>query len=327
MQWPSMRGLAFFLCVVPLLLSTGLGQNTEVGAGGDRSLRQMQTVEKHQELTLPSHVVTELPAKKLLNYYPELKGLIPATSQDELTNLLAKVGTNEDLFFNSVPTVSSQEDVKRENLDSHGWVQGSPTLTGRYNYFIQAHVAGQGIRFNEGRVEANWEQTHPIGFNDFGLSKGFALFALQFHPLHQAAATFRYLGRQVLDNRQCYVVAFVQEPEKSQLAGRAMINGHEYPILYQGIAWIEPDGFQLVRMRVDMLKPPPEVGSQMMDIQLSEVRLPVAAKPLWFPRDVVVTRPVQGGALREKHQFSDYRVFVSQTNPGPSPQTAAEKPK
>jgi hypothetical protein len=323
MQAPGMRGFAFLLCVFPFLLSAGLSQNTEVGA--DPSLRQLQTVEKHKELTAPSHVVTELPTKKILDYYPELKGFVPATSQDELTSLLAKVGANEDLLLNSIPNLSSQEDVIRESLDTRGRVQGSP-FTGHYSYLILAHVKGEGIRFNEGRTEANWQHTGPIVFNDFSLTKGFALFALQFHPLHQTAATFRYLGRQVLDNRQCYIVAFVQDPERSQLAGRAMVNGHQYPIAYQGIAWVEPDNFQIIRMRIDMLKPRPEVGSQMMDIQLSEVRSPVVTKPLWLPHDVVVTRPVSGGTLREKHQFSDYRV-VRPTDTEPSPQSSAEKPR
>ena len=83
MDAPGMRGFAFLLCVFPFLLSAGLSQNTEVGA--DPSLRQLQTVDKHKDLYLPSHVVTEVPTKKILDYYPEIKGFVPAISQDELT--------------------------------------------------------------------------------------------------------------------------------------------------------------------------------------------------------------------------------------------------
>ena len=327
MQSPSVtRKLALLPFILTFLLCSEMpGQNTEVGL--NPSLRQVQTLDKNERLTVSNYVVTELPAKKILKYYPEIKGFVPATSQDELTNLLAKVGANEDLFVYGVPNLVSREEATREKLDSHGWVQGLPLTSGRYSYLIRAHTTGEGIRFTEGRTDANWQQINPIVFNDFSLSKGFALFPLQFHPLHQTTAQFRYLGRQVLDNRQDYLVAFVQEPERSQLAGRIMVNGREFPVAYQGIAWIDPDNFQIARMRIDLLKPTPEVGSQMTDIQFSEVRLPLVTKSLWLPRDVLVTRPTKDGAVREKHQFSDYRVFVSQPDVAPSTQPSAEKPK
>jgi hypothetical protein len=319
----SICGLAFLLYVFPFLLhSAAAGQNTEVGV--EPTLRGQQTLENQQEPTARNYVIVELPPKKLLKYYPELKGFEPATSQDELTSLLAKVGANEELFLYKVPNLSSQEDVTQEKLDSHGWVQGLPVFTGHYSYVVRAHVTGEGMRFSEGRTDAHWQKIDPPVASGFTLAQQFALFPLQFHPFHQTAAKYRYLGRQVLDNRQDYVVAFAQEPERSQLTGIVTVNGVDFPVAYQGIAWIEPDNFQIVRMRIDLLKPRREVGSQMTDIRLSEVRLPLVTQPLWLPRDVVVTRAGKGRALREKHQFSDYRVFVSVV---PTAQPPAEKPK
>lgn len=131
----------------------------------------------------------------------------------------------------------------------------------------------------------------------------------------------------MLDDRNDYVVAFAQESERSQLAGVVIVNGVDFPVAYQGIAWIEPDNFESVRMGIDLLRPKPEVGSQMTDVQFSEVRLPLVKKPLWLPRDVVVTRPSKGSAVREKRQFSDYRVFTSEAKTVPSAQPPAEKPK
>ncbi len=322
----SICRLVFLLCVSPFLLySSAVGQDTSVGI--EPTLRRMQTVDKHREPTARNYAIVELSPKKILEYYPELKGVVPATSPDELTSLLAKVGANEDLFLYNIPTLSSQEEVTQEKLDSHGWVQGLPVFTGHYNYVVRAHVSGEGIRFSEGRTDADWQRIDSPVANGFTLAQGFALFPLHFHPFHQTAEKYRYLGRQVLDSRNDYVVAFAQEGEKSQLSGVVTVNGVDFPVAYQGIAWIEPDNFQIVRMRIDLLKPRPEVGSQMTDIQLSEVRLPLVAKPLWLPRDVIVTRPSKDSALREKHQFSDYRVFTREAMTAPSAQPASEKPK
>jgi hypothetical protein len=325
MQSPG-NGLALLLCVFSFLFySSAVGQSNTIDM--EPSLRKIQNLEKHQELTARNYVIVDLAPKKILQYYPELKGFLPAASPDELTSLLAKVGANEDLFLDKIPNLSSQEDVTQEKLDSHGWVQGLPVFTGHYNYVIRAHTFGDGIRFNEGRTDANWRSIDPPVASGFTLAQGFALFPLHFHPFHQTQARYRYLGRQVLDTRNDYVVAFAQETEKSQLSGVVTVNGVDFPVAYQGIAWIEPDNFQIVRMRIDLLKPRPEVGSQVTDIQLSEIHLPLVTKPLWLPRDVVVTRPSKDSALREKHQFSDYRVFTHEAKTVPSAQPTSEKPK
>ena len=81
----------------------------------------------------------------------------------------------------------------RESLDSRGRVLGSP-FTGHYSYLILAHGTSEGARFNKGRTEVNWQHTGPIVFNDFSLAKGFALFAMQFHPLHKNCRNFSLFG-------------------------------------------------------------------------------------------------------------------------------------
>lgn len=322
----STHAFAFFLAGFSFLLSSASpGQDT--GVGVNPTLRQLETEKRQAEReTGPNYVIVDLPYKRLLQYYPELKDLAPATSQDDLTTLLTKVGANEDSFLLSLPNLSSQEDVTLEKLDKHGWVQGSPTFTGNYRYLLRGQTVGENLRFSEGRTDQNFRQIEPPAPNGLTLAQGFALLPLQFHPFHQIAAKFRYLGRQVVDNRQDYVVAFAQEAERTQLSGVVTVNGRNVPVAYQGIAWIEPDNFQILRMRVDLLKPRPEIGWQKTDIQLSEVRLPVVTKPLWLPHDAVVTTPTKNGALREKHEFSDYRVFVTSTTV-PSTSSSTEKPK
>jgi hypothetical protein len=82
--------------------------------------------------------------------------------------------------------------------------------------------------------------------------------------------------------------------------------------------------FQIVRMRTDLLKAPPDVGTETIEIRFNEVRLPVVAKSFWLPNDAVVTRSAKDGAIREKHQFSDYKIFV-QTKPAPAPNPDTQK--
>lgn len=269
----------------------------------------------------PQYVIVDLPEKKLLQYYPELKGLVPSQSQQDLPKVLEKVGANETSLLNGIPTVCAEEDVVQEQLDKHGFVRRDPVFSAHYSYCARAHMVGEGTRFAEGRIDKNGQPVDPnvssghsagTGFASSGYSvvTGFALLPLHFHPFHQNAANFRYLGRQVLNNQEEYVVAFAQQPQKAELLGSVSVNGAQITIAYQGIAWIDPDKFQVTRMRVDLLKPRPEVGTQTTEVEFSEVSLPVAAKSFWLPREATVSRGGQDGLLREKHQFSDYKIFT-----------------
>jgi hypothetical protein len=56
-------------------------------------------------------------------------------------------------------------------------------------------------------------------------TQGFPLLALFFDSFHQTLAAFRYLGRQQLDRREMYVVAFAQRPDAARLIGQIYIGG------------------------------------------------------------------------------------------------------
>jgi hypothetical protein len=297
---------ALFLLGLSLLSSWAVAQYD--GGGVEPSLRSV-IADKANGAATPNYVIVDLPEKKLLHYYPELKGLVPAQSQQELPKLLERVGENEKLLLN-LPSICADETVVQDELDKHGWARGAPVFTGHYSYLVRAHVAGEGIRFGEGRTDQHWQAIDPHVPSGYSLIQGFALMPMHFHPFHQEAAHFRYLGRQILNNREDYVVAFAQEPGKAELLGSVLVKGADITVAYQGIAWIDPDNFQIARMRTDLLKARPEAGTETTETQFSEVRLAVVAKSFWLPSDVVVTRRAKDGTLREKHQFSDYKVFV-----------------
>jgi len=58
------------------LLSSGAAAQYD-GGGVQPSLRSVRA-DKSKDAAAPNYVIVDLPEKKLLHYYPELKGLIPA---------------------------------------------------------------------------------------------------------------------------------------------------------------------------------------------------------------------------------------------------------
>jgi hypothetical protein len=58
------------------------------------------------------------------------------------------------------------------------------------------------------------------------------------------------------------------------------------PVLVRGLVWVDPNTYQIVRMRTDMLKPDLRDGvlQQTTEIWLSEVRFADSPQPFWLPR-------------------------------------------
>ena len=87
------------------------------------------------------------------------------------------------------------------------------------------------------------------------LSQGFANSWVHFYPANRPQASFRYLGQQPVQGHDTFVIAFAQIPSAVQSPGELRFEGHTYPILYQGIAWVEQSEFRIMRLRTDLLAP------------------------------------------------------------------------
>jgi hypothetical protein len=153
------------------------------------------------------------------------------------------------------------------------------------------------------------------------LTRGFASAWLHFLPPIQSAARFRYLGQQTNGGLRCYVVAFAQKPGWATFTGTFVLDGISVRILYQGIVWIDKASFRIVRLRMDLLSPRPDIGleRQTTELHFGETRLPQTASPLWLPQEVVVTTEIKKQLLRNVHYYSGYRLFKVETKILPAP--------
>ena len=82
-------------------------------------------------------------------------------------------------------------------------------------------------------------------------------------------------------------------------------------LLGQGLAWVDPRTFQILRMRTDLLEPQPKIGlnGDTTEIYYDEHRFGTKAMSFWMPREVTVTLRFSGIAFRNTHRYSDYKLF------------------
>jgi len=271
---------------------------------------QVQQKKKVEVTYAKVKTAVDQPVDYLRRTTPELKSLKPAADQALLAGILSATGKNVEEFFQNFPNTSSVEEIHQEKLSHKGKREGY--LDQKFNYLCVAPDQSWGPGFSEYRASAAGEQGQPRGLQDgFMLTSGFTSASLIFHPAYQAQSTFRYLGRQQMDGRDAYVLAFAQLPIKSKLYGSFKSGDSQVTTFTQGLAWVDPQTYQILRLRTDLLKPLPEVRLQRQttDISYAEVHFKDVEGGFWLPSDVTVTVGWAGRQLRNEHQYSGFRVF------------------
>lgn len=297
---PSMRARStscYFLAIASLLT---LCVEAALGAEPDR----------------PVPTVVQLPLKQLHGLFPELAGLKFAATQTDLPIILQQVGAREDAFLRNIPDLTASEHIvvrQQEHAEIGGPDRTVPVFSGRYTYLVLVHRESDGAHLVEYRTDLHGKEVQPGSDGAPASIQGFALIPLFFEPLHQSVATFRYLGRQVVDHVDMYVVAFAERLDEPQLTGKIQIGGKTISTAYQGIAWIDPIKFQIRQMRTDLLQPRPDVGllAQTTEVHFTEVHLPRVGTPLWLPQSVAVSSLRSGQLIRIRHSYSNYQKFVA----------------
>lgn len=282
---------------------------------------------------------------ELMTTVPELEGLKPVASKGQgekaLKTILDRVGKNVQEFFARFPDTTSHEHIAMERLGPDGKVEYSREETFRY---MAVARTGQGVStLEEYRTGKAGQPVQPTGLaQGLVVTKGFASAVIYFAPELRSEAFFRYLGRQNLGGKDTDVVAFAQRPGLAQVPVRVNGEGRTANLLVQGLAWIDPGNYEIVRMRTDLLAPCPDVGlmGETTAITFGDVRFPEKLKTvLSLPREVTVTINWVGKVYTEKifnyastngpavmttvheehrifrnvHRYSDYKLFGSKS--------------
>jgi len=86
-------------------------------------------------------------------------------------------------------------------------------------------------------------------------------------------------------------------------------------VLTQGLAWIDPDNYQIIRMWTGLMAPVPEIKleAQTTRVNFAEVHFQGMASGLWLPSKVQVETKWGDLIFRNSHTYSEFKLFSVQT--------------
>jgi hypothetical protein len=264
--------------------------------------------------------IVEMTQEELLSSYNQFLSKLQWTqSQKELPVILNRVGDNVIAFFQSLVSATASEHLILErtiNPKIKG-MRANPVISKRFDYkYMMLPPSGENDRLiNEYRTDfKNRPVDRDAESKLFMMCTGYFAFCIYLHPRHQLGSTFRYLGRERGKDGN-YIIAFAQRPEChdfiAKVGGRTTTS-----YLVQGLVWIDPDAFQITRMRTSLLMTDAyndtSLEEQVTDVEYDQVVFNIGKdkkKQLWLPREVDTYWEFPYSFYRNRHMYSNYRLF------------------
>jgi hypothetical protein len=238
--------------------------------------------------------------------------------QKELPVILENTGRRVDEFFHNMVDLTAREEGVQESRNWNGDLIDSRPIED--NYLIRVHNSGFRSEIEESRLDPKRnpvEQAHGevrgqgVFAPGYRVSSGFASSTFLFATSFQSESRFPHLGEERIDNQDTYVVVFAQRLGEATITVPWSGQGDNVEMMVQGIAWVDKNNFQIIRLRTDLLTPRPEIGldRQTTEVTFNEVRIRDITTSLWLPSVVKVYVAFYQQNFRNEHHYSDYRRY------------------
>jgi len=255
----------------------------------------------------PDYLGARLP--QLQEAIPEFRGLQPPTDPESLPLVLARVGEVTRNLAGRLPNLLAHEEVVQKQIRGMGKQPGQERH--EFDYLILTHPGSEAVVLDEYRNEARGREGKRGTQLDYPLTQGYVTMWVRFYPANQAQSRFRYLGEQDLNGHNTDVVAFAEKPESTKFPGKIELAGSQFPVFYQGVAWIDKSSFRIVRIRTDLLKPLPAARLLNLTtvVDFAEVHIAGNDSPLWLPKIATVKLDWDRRVFENVHKYSAYRLY------------------
>jgi hypothetical protein len=228
-----------------------------------------------------------------------------------LDTLLDRTGKRVEEFWEQFSAVSCTETVQQVKLGESGKILAQHTSN--FDYLVILQLTGDEITVDESRLlqgQPKKESTKPLL-----TTTGFSTLLLIFHPIFQQSYEYALAGVEQVGSRKLQQVRF------SHVRGRRspsvlQLRGREYPLEWQGSAWIDPQTGYVDRISVGLKDSLADVGLKKLssEVQYTPVQFTQEKQTAWLPEVATIEANTEHQHWRNVHMFSRYKKFSVTTD-------------
>lgn len=220
-----------------------------------------------------------------------------------LVDRVSKVLTT---FLGGLSNVECTELVTQTKLKAHGKIQY--TQNSAYDYLLLAQSEGGELSLTESRLaKKKPRRTRRLPLM---VSNGFSTLLLIFYPEYRAGFDFKQLDDEELDGKIYARLAYRHIPGMRSTAA-LMVQGREYPLDFQGVAWIDKSTGEVRKISASLEAPMDDIGLRSMHtvVVYAPVKFQETSNTYWLPQTATIDVASLHEHWRNVHHFTNYRQF------------------
>ena len=238
--------------------------------------------------------------------FSALASFASAQTAPPVTQLIERTGERVKRFWDEFSSVASTESLLQEKLDAKGKV--TVRSQANFDYLIFLRWDQEGMLIDESRLAVGQTQKKaPHGA--LLTTQGFATLLMIFHPEFQTSYSYT-LAADETPQSKLVRVHFL--PRKGAASPAVLaLKGREFPIHWEGDAWIDAEQAMVTRMEAHWKDLPEEIGLESLsgEVSYAPTTLKGGSQTFWLPRSARVDVKTLHQRWRNTHQFSAYRLF------------------
>ena len=237
----------------------------------------------------------------LLAILPASGADLPTTNRD----LLRRTAKSVESFWDEIQAVNCVETVDQQKLSPNG----KPMVRQQtdFDYLAILQLTGNDLIVDESRTMVR----APKSENKLPMliTNGFSTFALIFHPFYQGAYEFSAPENAVLDGKDVWKIQF-RHVHGARSPSVLKLRQREYPVEWQGTAWIEPASGAVVRISAALMGSMEDMGLKSMTADVRYTHFDFKGEGThWLPSAAVIEVETPHQHWRNTHTFNNYKRF------------------
>lgn len=223
-----------------------------------------------------------------------------------LQGLLDLTGSTVSKFLDQFSQVKCTEQVSQVKLGKSGKTEYKEDST--FDYLVLLQANGGELTLVESRLAeraSRHKQNLPLL-----VTNGFSTLLLVFHPSYQASFQFTPLDDELMDGRQYARVGFRHIPGMRSTAV-LLLRGREYPLDLSGVAWVDRESGEIVKMSAELESSMEDVGLRALrsEVHYAPVHFLGAKEAYWLPVSASIDVETPRQHWRNLHRFTEYQRF------------------